>query len=282
MLESPLVEPNVVKKIALARSQARAVVERPREFSVPGIDEIARDIEVTLPANLPKKKGLTSPEGQARLVHDLASIELQAMELMFRTLAEYPDAPEQFREELCAMMVSEADHLDMCLDVLDTLGFRWGFVPAHIALWQAVRPEDSLIDRVVIVHRYLEGSGLDAGDTLLNRLQSVGKNPILPAVRTIVKDELPHVAFGSRWYRALCEAEKIDPADDFGPRIEKLRFQIPRRMEPLSVELRLRSGFTMDELNFLEEFRSTLTKTPPKPTLVLPLSEKPHLLPLFE
>src|SRR4051812_40126695 len=60
----------------------------------------ARDTKVVRLHELPPKPGLSTAEGQARLLHDLASIELQAMELGLRTLTEYPNAPKEFREQL--------------------------------------------------------------------------------------------------------------------------------------------------------------------------------------
>ena len=122
---------------------------------------------------LPAKKGLSFKEGQARLLHDLASIELQAMELCLRSLYEYPDAPVAFREQLATIALGEGNHLQLCLNGIETLGFAWGDWPVHVALWHSTANSDSLLDRILIVHRYLEGSGLDAGDTLLRRLSGV-------------------------------------------------------------------------------------------------------------
>lgn len=50
-------------------------------------EEPGRDAQVLLNKDLPPKAGLSTKEGQARLLHDLANIELQAMELGLRTLS---------------------------------------------------------------------------------------------------------------------------------------------------------------------------------------------------
>lgn len=226
---------------------------------------IARDAQVLPSDQHPDKKGLSFREGQARLLHDLASIELQAMELGLRTLREFQDAPVGFREELAAITVSEGQHLKMALDGLENLGFSWGDWPVHTALWEATRPEDSLLDRILIVHRYLEGSGLDAGETLLRRLYGILENPILPIVKKIFDDEVGHVEFGSRWYREICRLEKIDAGCDFGLRMEKLRYQVPKRIEPIAVEKRRQAGFTESEIVFLNDFRESMAKFKKKP-----------------
>lgn len=216
----------------------------------------ARDVGVRPVNQHPEKKGLSYREGQARLLHDLANIELQALELCYRSLCEFPEAPMGFREELMAVTKSEAQHLELCLDGIEKLGFAWGDWPVHTVLWSAVSAEDSLLDRILIVHRYLEGSGLDAGDTLLRRLSSVAEGTLHHVVKTIVSEEVGHVEFGSRWYREICRSEKLDPQTDFPERFLGLRARLPRRIEKLSRPLRLQAGFTLSEMEFLEEHRN--------------------------
>lgn len=220
----------------------------------------AREIENALPYFHPPKKGLSFKEGQGRLLHDLASIELQALELGVRTLHEFPEAPDGFRNELVEIIRGEARHLKLCIEALQKLGYRWGKWPVHTLLWQSVAPTDSLLDRILIVHRYLEGSGLDAGDTLLRRLDSVAESDIHHIAPIIVKEEIEHVDFGSRWYRDICRQEKLNPDDDFGTRLEKFRYRIPKRIEKLSHELRRKAGFSEKELQYLENLRNSIVK----------------------
>ncbi len=243
-----------IQEVTLAVEEA---FQRPRSHfpSVPG-----RDVRVLLPRMHPPKKGLSYRDGQARLLHDLASIELQAMELALRTLNEFPDAPEGFREELAALTVSEAQHLTLCLDGIEKLGHRWGDWPVHTLLWQAVDADDSLLDRILIVHRYLEGSGLDAGDTLLKRLDAVLESPLHSITKTIFTEEIGHVEFGSRWYREICRLDKRDSQEDFPERMTKIRFKLPKRTERICREARLKSGFTIPEMEFLEKWREEICR----------------------
>lgn len=216
----------------------------------------ARDVVVLDPKLHPPKKGLSSKEGQARLLHDLASIELQAMELALRTLCEFPDTDFQFRQELANLTISEGEHLKLCLAGLQDLGFQWGHWPVHCSLWQAVDESDSLLDRILIVHRYLEGSGLDAGDTLLRRLDGVPRTCAQPILKKINLEEVDHVSFGSHWYRKICLEYKIDPEEDFRTRFRKLRWHLPKRIEKINYPLRKQAGFTDGELQMCEEIRS--------------------------
>lgn len=248
-------ESNVFKKIEVLRQNADFVLNANNRTEAPVLP--ARDVLVLEFKAHPQKKGFSSPEGQARMLHDLASIELQAMELGLRTLAEFPEAPEAFREDLWKITLSESEHLEMCLTEIETLGFKWGNWPVNCGLWQAVSEDDSLLDRVLIVHRYLEGSGLDAGDTLIKRLAGVDAKPVQKAVKIINDEEVGHVLFGSEWYIRLCKAEGLDPGDDFSQRMNRLRAVLPKRINPINHELRQKSGFTPEEIVYLEKLRES-------------------------
>ncbi len=250
---------NIWEKIRNIESSCDAAIGLTERFTVQ--EEPGRDVVVLHPKLHPPKKGFSTLEGQARMLHDLANIELQAMELGVRTLAEFPEADEAFKAELRAITIQEADHLRMCLEGIDALGFKWGDWPVHLALWRAVSPEDSLLDRILIVHRYLEGSGLDAGDTLIRRLEGTPtRDRVQPIVKQINFEEIAHVDFGSQWYRKICQADKIDPNIDFFSRMKALREKLPKRVEPINRTLRSKAGFTPEEITYFEELRLDFLK----------------------
>ncbi len=257
-------------------------------FEIPQVlvpDMPGRDLQIVLPEDMPmKKKGLSFKQGQARLLHDLANIELQAMELCLRTYFEFPEAPTEFREQLREIAFGEAKHLGLALDALESLGFNWGDWPASLSLWNAVSKEDTLLDRILIVHRYLEGSGLDAGDTLLKKLAGVLEGPAHKVIRIIVEEELGHVQFGSRWYAEICQRQKIDPQEDFPKRLTGLKYKIPKRIENVNRELRKKAGFTDLEINFLESYRrsSIITPTPSETKMTLPVINNAIGLPVSD
>jgi uncharacterized ferritin-like protein (DUF455 family) len=246
---------NVFDKIEVLRRNADFALNQTQKTVVPYIP--ARDADVLEFKAHPPKKGFSTAEGQARMLHDLASIELQAMELGIRTLAEFPEAPQQFKEDLWKITLSESEHLEMCLTEIQALGFNWGDWPVNCGLWTCVSPEDSIIDRVLIVHRYLEGSGLDAGDTLLKRLAGVDAVAVQKAVKIINTEEIGHVLFGSDWYANFCKSEKIDPNFDFESRMNKLRSVLPKRINPINHDLRKKSGFSDTEIKYLENLRES-------------------------
>jgi uncharacterized ferritin-like protein (DUF455 family) len=221
--------------------------------------KLARDVPVVMRHQLPDKPKISTDEGQARLLHDLASIELQAMELGMRTLVEFREAPAAFRHELADITMGESRHLKLCLDGVEALGFEWGKWSVHTALLAAVSASDSLLDRILIVHRYLEGAGLDAGESILRRLVGTRSLVARPVMQTIRNEEVDHVRFGSLWYRRLCVERGLDPADDFSTRIKIIERIVPRR-ERIDHELRKQAGFTQHEIQVLETFGESLRR----------------------
>lgn len=228
-----------------------------QEMVIP--DRPQRDIEIWERGRHPAKKGLSYAEGQARLLHDMANIELQAMELALRTLCEFPDVDPIFRQQLAELTLSEGRHLNLCLRGLRELGYEWGQWPIHMVLWNAVERNDSLIERLFIVHRYLEGSGLDAGASLLERLKGVNvRQQTSDIIGLIAREELGHVQFGSLWYRHFCQLERLDADHTFKGLIQNLLPRLPRRMEPVNKDLRRSAHFNESEIQTLIDLRQSL------------------------
>tara|TARA_B110001454_G_scaffold219194_1_gene251326 strand:- start:83519 stop:84289 length:771 start_codon:yes stop_codon:yes gene_type:complete len=224
-------------------------------FAIPKTPD--RDIQILERGRHPGKKGLSYVEGQARLLHDMANIELQAMELALRTLCEYPEADKTFRQQLADLTLSEGRHLKMCVDGLRELGYKWGHWPIHLVLWNAVDASDSLIDRIFIVHRYLEGSGLDAGQSLIERFKAIPPNKAVDIMNVISNEELDHVQFGSEWYRHFCRKSKLDADHKFKSLLTDLLPRLPKRMEPVNVELRKKALFSESEIKDLVHLRES-------------------------
>jgi uncharacterized ferritin-like protein (DUF455 family) len=244
---------------------------------VPGRDAAVLSIKLH-----PKKPGLATREGQIRLLHDLGNIELQAMELAVRTLIEFPDAPPVFREELSEIALDEARHFSLCLDGIEELGSHWGALPVHAALWEAVcefersaesevaRPGD-LLGRVLLVHRYMEGSGLDAGARITEKLSGVDEPYVKISrgiVGTILREEIGHVSFGSRWYRELCRGREIDSDQHFRKHYPEILWHMPRTERP-AYGYRKEAGFSEPENEIIRllfektDFSQKRPKVPP-------------------
>lgn len=245
-------EPDVYKKLENIATSVDHALEGHGE-AVPM--DPARTISIIPIGQFPPRPGLQSPQGQIRLLHDLANIELQAMELGLRTLIEFPNSPIAFREQLGKIVLEEASHLKLCLNLIEELGGRWGDWPIHLGLWSAVATSDTLLERVFIVHRYLESSGLDAGERLMERLSGVRDKRMDRVVRKIVDDEIAHVAFGSQWYFEFCRLHNVDAFSFYQEATRVLVGQHPRK-EYISEILRQKAGYSRREIEELLRVRS--------------------------
>lgn len=219
--------------------------------------DCARDIEVVMASKMPKKKGLSFVEGKQRLLHDLASIELQAFELGLRTLIEFSkknEVPKNFLNELLSISLEETTHLRLCLKALEDYGGFWGMFPVHLGLWKVALKEDTINERILKVHRYLEGSGLDATFSLLHRVEQVPDSKILEKVISrIAHDEIKHVQFGSKWFSYFCNLNNLSNLSECKRILEKYYHILPRRKERMSVSLRQKAGFTKEEIQLFSE-----------------------------
>jgi uncharacterized ferritin-like protein (DUF455 family) len=245
---------SVFKKLDLVESEVHRLLLGGGAAAMPV--RPGRDVSFHRPELLHGKHGLQSKTGQARLLHDLANIELQAVELGLRTLHEFQDTSREFREELARITLEEASHLQLCLSGLEDLGHQWGDWTIQTSLWDATSADDSLIDRILIVHCYLEGSGLDAGDILLNRLAGIENKKIKAIVGKIVGDEIGHVDFGRRWFQHYCAAEGLDAKSHLRRRLAELSHQLPARGARVSRSLREKSGYDLDEVVIFEEYQA--------------------------
>ncbi|MGH1468732.1 MAG: DUF455 family protein, partial [Bdellovibrionales bacterium] len=149
---NPLKEKNIYKKVRISQEiLIDYSLERSfKDMSIP--DTLARDVELLPPKQHPNKRGLSHPIGQQRLLHDLASIELQAMELGIRTLIEFQektDIPTEFFQELSKVTYEESIHCKLCLDLLKKIGGKWGMFPVHTGLWNVAKKTDDLLDRLL-------------------------------------------------------------------------------------------------------------------------------------
>lgn len=243
---------SIFKKLDRVDSEIQKALVSPEKIVVPYIP--ARDIEYKPISYLSGRLGISTVEGKQKLLHDLANIELQAMELGLRTLVEFPWAPEAFKQELVEIIKQEAKHLEHCLNGMEKFGGYWGKWPIHLGLWHSTHAKDSLLERIFIVHRYLEGSGLDAGDTLLRRLSGAPDKLVGQIVNIIVEEEVGHVEFGSRWYKHYCNELKINDELFFKRMCLKLLKKHPRR-DKMSYPLRKKALFNSFELDYLEKLR---------------------------
>ncbi|WP_442592291.1 ferritin-like domain-containing protein [Parapusillimonas sp. JC17] len=198
-----------------------------------------------------KTRSMGSPEGRAALIHSLAHIEFNAINLALDILWRFPSMPAQFYLDWARVAREEAHHYSLLSSHLTDLGYAYGDMPAHDGLWEmAERTRNDLLARLALVPRTLEARGLDASPLVRNKLAGVGDHAGARIIDIILRDEIGHVSIGNRWYRYLCEQRGLDPLAEF--QHLAAAYRAPRLRGPFNLEARRAAGFTEDELQVLQ------------------------------
>ena len=165
-----------------------------------------------------KRRSVHSEAGRISMVHALAHIELNAIDLALDIVARFAGerVPRSFFDGWMTVAMEEAKHFDLLSKRLKDLGSHYGALPAHDGLWQAVEATaHDLCARLAIVPLILEARGLDVTPSLLEKLQTVGDTDTAAILKIIYHDEKKHVAIGAKWFRFLCARERVNPAERF-------------------------------------------------------------------
>jgi uncharacterized ferritin-like protein (DUF455 family) len=195
-----------------------------------------------------KQRSMRTVEGRAALIHALAHIELNAIDLALDVCWRFSGLPDDFYRQWVVVAQEEALHFQLLRDHLSSLGFAYGDFPAHNALWEmAERTKSDILARIALVPRTLEARGLDAAPPIKAKLVGAGDRRAGDILEVILRDEIGHVLVGNRWYRYLCEQRGLDPIATFAE-LSK-RYKAPRPRGPFNLDARRAAGF--DEIELL-------------------------------
>ena len=193
-----------------------------------------------------------SDPGRAALIHAIAHIELNAIDLAADVTWRFAGMPDEFYRDWFRVMQEEALHFQLLRDHLLRLGHTYGDFPAHNALWEmAERTRHDVLARVALVPRTLEARGLDASPAVRAKLLSVGDKAGAAIIDVILEDEIGHVRIGNRWYAWLCEQRGLDPIATYTAL--RSRHDAPRLRGPFNLDARRAAGFSAAELDALRE-----------------------------
>lgn len=206
------------------------------------------------PARVPRR----SPhkrEGLAALLHAIAHIEFNAINLAADAAYRFDGMPEAFHRDWARIAGEEAYHFTLLADLLRELGHGYGDFEAHDGLWSMCeKTAGDIVARIALVPRTLEVRGLDATPQIQARLRAVGSPEAARAVEVldiILRDEIGHVAAGNHWYRWLCRRDGLEPVAHYALLVQ--RYDAPRLYPPFNLEARRRAGFDAQELERLQD-----------------------------
>ena len=199
------------------------------------------------PKEMAKRRAFGSPAGRIALLHALAHIELNAIDLAWDLVARF--AGEQlarpFFDDWVEVAAEEACHFELLTARLAELGAGYGDLPAHDGLWEAAAATaNDLLARLAVVPLVLEARGLDVTPDMVARLERIGDTESAAILRRIYRDEIGHVAAGLRWFDQLCGARGLNPEAVFRDRVR--RFFKGELKPPFNHQARAAAGFPRD------------------------------------
>lgn len=197
-----------------------------------------------------QKRSMRTIEGRAALMHAIAHIEFNAINLALDAIWRFANMPPQYYANWLQVAAEEAYHFTLINTHLQSLGFEYGDFTGHNSLWEMVeRTSDDVLARMALVPRTMEARGLDASPALRNKFAQVGEHSMAEILDIILRDEIGHVAVGNYWFNWLCEQRKLEPMATFALLCNQ--YKAPKLRPPFNLEARRKAGFTESELALL-------------------------------
>ena len=204
------------------------------------------------PKDVPRRN-ITSLKGRLALVHAIAHIEFNAINLALDAVYRFQNMPSQYYLDWCRVAAEEAQHFTMLSDYLKSHGVNYGDFTAHNGLWEmAVKTDQDVMVRMALVPRVLEARGLDVTPTMIKKLSSTGDTELIAILQKIFDDEIGHVKIGSYWYKQLCEERELDSEKTFLKLIDQ--YMQGAKFGPFETEAREKAGFSKKEMEDLLKY----------------------------
>ncbi|HEY1393289.1 MAG TPA: ferritin-like domain-containing protein [Methylibium sp.] len=234
------------RRDALSIDADAPLASQPDLPALPGRPPLPRLVD---PGSVPQRSPFTT-EGRAALLHAIAHIEFNAINLALDAVWRFAGMPSDYYRDWLRVAKEEAYHFGLLREHLRSLGRDYGDFDAHDGLWaMAEKTRDDIVARMALVPRTLEARGLDASPAIQAKLAKAGDARAVEILAIILRDEVGHVAIGNHWYRWLCEREGLDPVAHYSALTR--RHEAPRLKPPFNDEARLAAGFTEEELAWL-------------------------------
>ena len=201
------------------------------------------------PKDVPTRSPFTA-EGRAALLHAIAHIEFNAINLALDAVWRFAGLPEDFYRDWFRVAAEESLHFTLLREHLATLAHDYGDFDAHDGLWtMTARTAHDSVARMALVPRTLEARGLDATPPLQAKLAKAGDARAVAILDVILRDEIGHVAIGNRWYRFVCERAGLDALAIYPGLVE--RYAAPKLRPPFNDAARRAAGFSEEEIAYL-------------------------------
>lgn len=202
--------------------------------------------ELLSPRDVPRRRP-GSPEGRIALLHAVAHIELNAVDLHWDIVARFTDTPMPvgFYDDWVKSADEESKHFNLICDCLEAMGSHYGALAAHAGMWRAAEDTaEDFLGRLAVVPMVLEARGLDVTPGMIEIFKKAKEEQTLAALNTIYAEEVGHVAYGAKWFNFLCGRDNLDPKEVFHNLVD--RYFHSKLKAPFNEEKRAEAGLPPD------------------------------------
>ena len=202
--------------------------------------------ELLDPRDVPRRRP-GSEKGRIAILHAVAHIELNAVDLHWDIIARFADVPMPvgYFDDWVKAADEESKHFKLICDCLESSDSHYGALAAHAGMWRAA--EDTIEDfmgRLAVVPMVLEARGLDVTPGMIEVFTKAGETQAVEAMKVIYAEEVAHVAYGSKWFHFLCGRHDLDPKKVFHDLVRRY-FHGPLK-PPFNEEKRAEAGLPPD------------------------------------
>lgn len=202
--------------------------------------------ELLPPRDVPSRKPGTA-EGRAAMLHAIAHIELNAVDLHWDIIARFNDVdfPMGYYDDWVQAADDESKHFRLLQSCLEERGSYYGALPAHQGMWaSAVDTASDIMGRLAVVPMVLEARGLDVTPSMIALFKQAKETSAIAALEVIYAEEVAHVAYGSKWFHFLCGRQNLDPTPTFHDLVR--RYFHGQLRPPFNEEKRAEAGIAPD------------------------------------
>lgn len=221
LAEQCLFQPSVTAKLDATRTLEACLREgtlqlgeghRPRPATAVRFPDRPRLVE---PRQL-RRRSLHTEAGRVALLHAVAHIEFTAIHLAWDIAYRFQRLPGDFYRDWLWVAVEEARHFAAVRTRLQDLGADYGDLPAHRGLWElAEETAGDVLHRLALVPRFMEARGLDVTPGMIEKLTALGDTASVDVLELILREEVGHVATGSRWFQAIASQRGLNAEDAY-------------------------------------------------------------------
>jgi len=202
--------------------------------------------ELVSPTEVPRRS-MRTEDGRAAMIHALAHIEFNAINLALDAIWRFRDMPRAYYADWLQVAAEEAKHFDLLAGNLRSKGYAYGDFKAHNSLWDmAEKTKGDILARMALVPRTMEARGLDATPPLRAKIAHAGDVAAAEILDIILADEIGHVLIGNRWFNWVCEQRGLEPDATYAALASSYRAPVLRG--PFNLEARRAAGFSESEL----------------------------------